>query len=651
MTSTEYIGKHQHYRTGQRIGGGGEGDVFEVQNQHGIVLKVYKEAPDQDKADKLHFMAGMARPELLRFAAWPLDVVRDNSGRVCGFTMRKLEAYVPLHMLFSPMDRKKVFADKGYNFLVHAARNLASAFHQIHVLGIVVGDVNEANILVNNNGMIAFIDCDSFQIKNGSRYHFCEVGVPRYTPPELLIRGSFDMVVRTIDTDAFSLATLIFQLLFLGRAPFTGINRAAGDFDEELAIKQREFAYSLRRSEKKLMPAKHSLDLGGFSPDLINSFHVAFESKETRPAPAKWIHDLDELNKALKSCTVSKTHFFPQTMPRCPWCALQDVGVVAFLDDSYLGAVPELNNIEQFVNGFKLDKFEIRKLSETYPATSIKAKAVSTQYKTLKYLNHVLNALIILATLGLTFNLGTAWFVGGLVLLYLFNVLSPTKSKIKSELNRLKTGFEQLNSRFQSLVKQHNSPNDLGKYNQAAGNLTSLIAKFRGLPDEFAENQKRIEERHYEAKLNAYLERFDIENYKIPKFGEAKKQLVRSNGICNAADISKLKRIAIKGIGPANIQILTDWQRHMASGFTYSPDKHAIQYDIQLAAQQIAQKKTKYEGEIKLAYKNLLLIRANIQGAVDFLEKQYIELGPQVRQAELDYQAFEKAMKYEPIFR
>ena len=646
MTGTEYIGQQQRYRTGRRIGGGGEGDVFEVQNQTGIVLKVYKEAPDRDKADKLHYMAAMSQPELLRFAAWPLDIVRDGAGRVYGFTMRKLDAYVPLHMLFSPMDRKKVFADKGYNFLVHAARNLASAFHQIHAQGIVVGDVNEANILVNNNGMIAFIDCDSFQVKNGSRYHFCEVGIPRYTPPELLLKGSFEKVVRTTDTDAFSLATLIFQLLFLGRAPFTGINQAAGDFDEETAIKQREFAYSLRRADKKLMPAKHSLDLGGFTPGLINSFHAAFEGKDTRPAPAKWIYDLDELNKALKSCVVSKTHFYPHTMPSCPWCALQNVGVIAFLDDSYLRAVPELNNIEQFVNGFKLDTFEIRKLSETYPAVSIKSQPVSAQYKTLKYLNYILNALIILATLGFSFNHGTAWFVGGLVLLYLFNVLSPTKSKIKAELNRLKTAFEQLNSRFQALVKQHNSPSDLVNYNQAAGNLTSLIVKFRGLPVEFTQNKKRLEETHYQAKLNAYLERFDIAYYKIPKFGDAKKQLVRSNGIRNAADVSKLKRITIKGIGPANIQILTDWQRHMASGFIYSPDVNAIQYDIQLAARQIAQKKTQYESEIKSAYKNLLMIRANILAAVDLLEKRYRELGPQVRQAELDYRAFEKAMKY-----
>lgn len=133
--------------------------------------------------------------------------------------MKKLVAFVPLHMLFSPMDRKKVFPDKGYNFLIHVARNLATAFHQVHQLGIIAGDVNEANVLVSKTGMVALIDCDSFQIKNGNRYHFCEVGIPRYTPPELLERGSFDQVVRTENTDSFSLATLIFQLLFLGRAP------------------------------------------------------------------------------------------------------------------------------------------------------------------------------------------------------------------------------------------------------------------------------------------------------------------------------------------------------------------------------------------------------------------------------------------------
>lgn len=242
MSTAVYTGLNgMRYTPGRKLGQGGEGMVYEVREDHGLVIKIYNHVLTQERIEKLAYMASISSPELNKFAAWPLDLVRDSHGKAIGFTMRKLVAYVPLHMLFSPMERKKLFADKGYNYLVHVARNLAMAFYKIHQMGIIVGDVNEANILVNPSGMVAMIDCDSFQVKNGKRYHFCEVGVPRYTPSELLEKGSFNNVVRTVNTDAFSLATLIFQLLFLGRAPFTGINQTKDDLDEEKAIRTKEF--------------------------------------------------------------------------------------------------------------------------------------------------------------------------------------------------------------------------------------------------------------------------------------------------------------------------------------------------------------------------------------------------------------------------
>src|ERR1700679_91854 len=180
MTPRAYNGiKNTQYTPGRKIGQGGEGTVFEVQENFSLVVKIYNEALNADKTEKLLYMASIANDDLTKFAAWPLDVVRDHNMKVCGFTMKKLVGFVPMHSLFSPMERKKLFPDRGYNFLVHVARNLATAFHKIHELGIVIGDVNEANILVNTNGLISLIDCDSFQVKNGNRYHFCEVGIPR----------------------------------------------------------------------------------------------------------------------------------------------------------------------------------------------------------------------------------------------------------------------------------------------------------------------------------------------------------------------------------------------------------------------------------------------------------------------------------------
>jgi DNA-binding helix-hairpin-helix protein with protein kinase domain len=172
-----------------------------------------------------------------------------------------------------PHGPQKMFPDKGYNFLVHVARNLATAFLKLHEAGLVVGDVNEGNILVNSSGLIAFIDCDSFQVQGPKGYYFCEVGVPRYTPPELLKHGSFERTARTANTDSFSMAVLIFQLLFLGRHPFAGKQRTAGDLDEETAIRQKQFAYSLSDKRKKLTPPNDSFSITNLNEDIVGLFH------------------------------------------------------------------------------------------------------------------------------------------------------------------------------------------------------------------------------------------------------------------------------------------------------------------------------------------------------------------------------------------
>jgi DNA-binding helix-hairpin-helix protein with protein kinase domain len=644
MANQAYKGaKDTPYLAGRQIGEGGEGTIHEVQGNPALVLKVYKEAVDRDKAEKLLHMTSITDPELAKFAAWPVDVIRDGAGRVSGFVMKKLLGFVPLHMLFSPMDRKKLFPDKGYNFLVHVARNLATAFHKIHQLGIVVGDINEANILVNGTGMVALIDCDSFQVKNGKRYHFCEVGIPRYTPPELLQMGSFENVVRTINTDSFSLATLIFQLLFMGRAPFTGVNRSKEDFDEDKAIKLKEFAYSLQRPNKKLTPAPNSLNLKDFTPGLISSFHAAFDGSTPRPTPRQWVLDLEELNKEMVNCNRSRLHYYSKSMQQCPWCAFRDrAGIVYFMEDAHLKNIPELQDIEQFVNGFKLENLEIRKLADTYTSGTIKARPVEQKFKTLFYINITVQIIALLITLSVSMT-ESWWFAfAGALFLLLYNTLAPAQKQLKAELKSRKADHEVLQNKFQALVKKHNQPTELNRYNQSAKKLTDLITAFRSLPADFAAKKRMIEEKYYNIKYQVHLLQFDIRNYPIPSFGAAKKQLIYTNGIHTAADMYKLKTHKISGIGPKNIQVLLDWQRQMGSGFTYTPDTEAIDREINFIANEIYIKKRKLENDIKAEYKGLSTLRAGIITATELLERQYVQLGTKLYQSRVDVEAFEK---------
>jgi DNA-binding helix-hairpin-helix protein with protein kinase domain len=642
MTPRAYNGiKNTQYTPGRKIGQGGEGTVFEVQENFSLVVKIYNEALSADKTEKLLYMASIANDDLTKFAAWPLDVVRDHNMKVCGFTMKKLAGFVPMHSLFSPMERKKLFPDRGYNFLVHVARNLATAFHKIHELGIVIGDVNEANILVNTNGLISLIDCDSFQVKNGNRYHFCEVGIPRYTPPELLERGSFTNVVRTDNTDSFSLATLVFQLLFLGRAPFTGINLSREDFDEEKAIKAREFAYSLQRSNKKLLPAKNSLELKNLTPAVINDFHVAFEGTGTRPTPRQWAADLDELGKQMIMCPHSKIHFYPRTMRTCPWCQFEHkAGIFYFLDDSHLKSIPELKNIDQFINGFKLDRLEVKKLTENYAVGNLRAKQIDKKFTSAKAQNRTVFFSILSLTV-LAFMLdGWEYGIVGIIFMFVFYLLSPMKKELNRELVARQKVFDNLFASFRAIIKKHNNSSDFKKYNASSLKLAGLINTYRNLPQTFAANKKKIEEKHYNAQYYLYLQPFDILHETIPNFGPAKKKLIYNKGIKNAADIGKLNTTKIGGIGPKNIQVLFDWQRQIGSGFTYVPDFTAINKDISAAINEIAVRRRRLEIDITYEYRNVGTLQAKVNSTSQGLQRQYNDVALKVYQADLDLKAF-----------
>ena len=89
------------YNVSRVLGRGGEGQVFELQNEPGLVLKQYSEPMSVDKLNKLRYMASIRTPQIEAYAAWPVDVVHDSALQPCGFVMRKLTNYLPLHMLFS----------------------------------------------------------------------------------------------------------------------------------------------------------------------------------------------------------------------------------------------------------------------------------------------------------------------------------------------------------------------------------------------------------------------------------------------------------------------------------------------------------------------------------------------------------------------
>ena len=170
----------------QALRGRRRGAVFDVVGRPDLVAKLYSKPQSKERCDKLRAMAKLCSPDLLKIAAWPTATLSNgNPAAVDGILMPRIVDHKEIHHLYSVAQRKKDFPEADWGFLLHTARNCAIAFEAVHQHGHVVGDVNQKNVMVSKKGIVALVDCDSFQVAEGSRIFRCGVGVPEYTPPEL----------------------------------------------------------------------------------------------------------------------------------------------------------------------------------------------------------------------------------------------------------------------------------------------------------------------------------------------------------------------------------------------------------------------------------------------------------------------------------
>jgi len=306
---------------GEELGRGGEGAVYLV-DVPGCVAKIYRRQPSASKVEKLRSMARHVSPELLRVAAWPTDLLKDEDGQVRGFLMPKVSARFDLHELYSPKGRRRKFPTVDFRFVVRVATNLARAFAQVHADGHVIGDVNHGNALVGTDGTVMLIDCDSFQVRHLEITFDCEVGTPLFTPPELQGQ-SFRGLRRTAEHDAFGLALLAFHLLYLGRHPFAG-RYVEGEMPIERAIAEARFAYGAGSEALGMSPPPGTLPLTTFGTDIAALFEAAFAAPAApRPVATQWVDALYALESQLSPCADSSAHFHPRAQPCC-WCEVEE---------------------------------------------------------------------------------------------------------------------------------------------------------------------------------------------------------------------------------------------------------------------------------------------------------------------------------------
>ncbi|MBS2004324.1 MAG: topoisomerase DNA-binding C4 zinc finger domain-containing protein [Cyanobacteria bacterium SZAS LIN-5] len=584
-------------RLGKRLGRGGEGEVFALENDD-RALKVYTSTDIQQREAKILSIVNRKIAQQSSWVAFPLAIARHSDGRFAGFVMKRVNGHKPLFELYSPGARKKHFPKADFRFLVRTAANVSRAVASVHRTGCVIGDINHSGILISDEAKVALIDADSFQIIDGANKFLCRVGVPEYTPPELQGK-KLSGIVRTANHDAFGLAVVIFQLLFMGRHPFVGAF-AKGDMPMERAIFEHRFVYSQIRDVGMTRPPG-AASLADFPRDVADAFERAFSpSVERRPNAEEWINILVKLETEVTQCSSDNLHWYPQAASECPWCRMESkLGILLFLPTFTNRGLPAIDpGAASFSLGLAwsaIERVVLPHPSQLHPTLPLVKYVPSAEAKKAKfqiYRSRAIGIALLITAAAIGFALPKMWFIWGAVICFALKQLFFCR--ISSEKYFVEKYFHSKEQFEKSITA----------WRTRAG-ITQAVAVKASLADakkqlENLEREKHLKISLYQNKrhgmqLLKYLESHEIRKAKIRHVGLARQTALASYGIETALDITEEKVLEVPGFGANNSVPLLEWRKSLENAFVYDPKPNDMdQQELQKIQIEIDQKGSDY---------------------------------------------------------
>jgi DNA-binding helix-hairpin-helix protein with protein kinase domain len=435
------------------------------------------------------------------------------------------------------------------------------------------------------------LDVDSFQFSVDGRTYRCEGGFPEYTPPEL--QGvAFREVDREQEHDCFGLAVVIFQLLFLGRHPYSGRYLGSGEMPLEQAIREFRFAYGVDAETRKMRQPPGALALDSMPPALADLFRRAFLTTN-RPGPREWIGQLDALSKALKKCYLHSGHYYYSELRECPWCGIEKqarVRLFNFLlpgDDTRRGHFL-LDEVWNEISRAEPPSSPMIKWEEILKPPILSAEvAAHAQDRRI----NLIKALVFSIVAGMAIS-----FVPFPVFLFLLIIVGCAAYNIsKAGQGARVTTVQQL---FQNQQPVHDDPlveEVQGRLRQAEERAQQLDQQYNlecgnsrwGVVRDELRNQKetyenlahirqyRFQQLEAEAKKNQleeFLDQFKIDDSEIRGIVPPIKAALLSHGVETAADVSDEVEW-IPSVGSAQAERLLDWRRGLEQKFVFRPAK------------------------------------------------------------------------------
>ncbi len=216
------------YQLGRSVADGGEGKIYN--GTGGKAYKIYKPHRLTPAAiQKLEAMVGL-KPHLNENICWPEALLFEPSEQriPIGFSMKNINAKGGNIPTLEQLINNPGYHGKDWNrkSLVRVCIKIVEAFAGLHKAGILMGDVNPRNILVDENCNVFFIDVDSYQFGD----YICPVGMPEYISPRIhKLGGAYNEIRRTPEDEQFAVTTILYRVLFLNAMPYPVDNTDIAD--------------------------------------------------------------------------------------------------------------------------------------------------------------------------------------------------------------------------------------------------------------------------------------------------------------------------------------------------------------------------------------------------------------------------------------
>lgn len=325
----------------EKLAEGGEGSVFST-NVLNHVAKIYhRDKLTANLEKKVRALLPLTSKIDDTEICLPVALLYNSQQEFIGFLMPRAKGFELGKSVFQPQLLLKKFPSWNKKSTIQLCLTILHKIDLLNRNGIILGDINPANILVVSPNEVCFVDCDSYQVAE----YPCPVGTAHFTAPEAAGKN-FGEFLRTQEMENFAIATLLFMIMLPGKPPYS----AVGGTTPQKNIANGDFPYPHMGNDVDNTPA----GMWGFiwshmSYKMRLAFYETFKKGEKHFAPkdrmsaSEWIAELENYQYAIdnmaekdemalaifptrlkkKECKSCGTYYVPDPQkysPLCPEC-------------------------------------------------------------------------------------------------------------------------------------------------------------------------------------------------------------------------------------------------------------------------------------------------------------------------------------------